>query len=58
VIVGPESVEELRSDATAADVRLSTEQLDVLTALAVEPPAFRYRAGDGPRQPASASFAS
>jgi 1-deoxyxylulose-5-phosphate synthase len=58
VIVGPESVEELRADATAADVRLAPEQLEALTALAVEPSAFHHRAGDGPRQPSSASTAS
>lgn len=55
VIVGPESVEELRADASAADVRLSVEQLDALTALAAEPPAFHHCAGDGPSQPSSAS---
>ncbi len=55
VIVGPESVSELRADASAIDVRLSPEQLDTLTALAIEPPAFHHRAGDGPRQPSSAS---
>lgn len=55
VIVGAESVRELRANASAADVRLSAEQLDALTALAVEPPAFPHRTGDGPRQPSSAS---
>ncbi|MFH8253198.1 aldo/keto reductase [Microbacterium sp. B2969] len=55
VIVGPENVAELRADASAADVRLSMEQLEALTALKVEPPAFHHRAGDGPRQPSSAS---
>ncbi|GAA1741742.1 aldo/keto reductase [Isoptericola hypogeus] len=53
-IVGPESVDELRADASAAEVELSAEQLDALTVLAVEPPAFHH-AGDGPRQPSSAS---
>jgi aryl-alcohol dehydrogenase-like predicted oxidoreductase len=55
VIVGTESVAELHANASAADVRLSPEQLDALTALAAEPPAFHHRAGDGPRQASSAS---
>ena len=48
VIVGPETVDELRANATAADIVLEPDQLDALTALAVEPPAFHHRAGDGP----------
>jgi aryl-alcohol dehydrogenase-like predicted oxidoreductase len=55
LIVGAENVAELRANASAADVQLSAEQLDTLTALAVEPPAFHHRAGDGPHQPSSAS---
>ncbi len=55
VIVGAENAAELHANASAADVRLSAEQLDALTELAVEPPAFHHRAGDGPRQPSSAS---
>ncbi|MGJ6979064.1 aldo/keto reductase [Aestuariimicrobium soli] len=55
VIVGPESVQELQADASAAEVQLTPEQLDALTELAVEPPAFHHRAGDGPRQPSSAT---
>lgn len=51
VIVGAESVEELRANATAADVELATEQLEELTALATEPRAFEHRAGDGPAGP-------
>lgn len=57
-IVGPESVEELYADASATDVLLDVEQLDALTALAEEPPAFHHRAGDGPQQPSSASIQS
>ena len=54
VIVGPETVDELRANATAADILLDTEQLNVLTTLAVEPPAFHHRAGDGPIKPTTA----
>ncbi|GGJ14142.1 aldo/keto reductase [Paenarthrobacter histidinolovorans] len=54
VIVGPETVDELRANATAADVLLDTKQLDALTALAIEPPAFHHRAGEGPLKPTSA----
>ena len=50
-IVGPETPEELRANATAADVRLEPAQLAALTALAAEPPAFNHRAGDGPKRP-------
>lgn len=55
VIVGTESVAELRSNATAVDVELSAEQLQMLTALADEPPAFHHRAGDRPSQTSPAS---
>ena len=55
VIVGPESVEELQANASAADIRMAPEQLDTITALAVEAPAFGHRAGAGPRQPSSAA---
>jgi len=48
VIIGPETPEELRASATASEVRLEVTQLDQLTALAEEPPAFHHRAGDGP----------
>lgn len=58
VIVGRESVAELRADASAVDALLSAEQLEALTALAAEPQAFHHRAGDGPRQPSSASVRS
>ena len=47
-IVGAETVDELRANATAADVELEPAQLDALTALAIEPAAFHHRAGDGP----------
>lgn len=50
-IVGAETPEELRANATAADVHLDPAQLDALTALAVEPAAFHHRAGDGPARP-------
>ena len=50
-IVGAETVDELRANATAADVELEPAQLDALTALASEPAAFHHRAGDGPEQP-------
>jgi aryl-alcohol dehydrogenase-like predicted oxidoreductase len=53
-IVGPETAEELRANATAADVRLEPAQLDALTALAIELPAFHHRAGDGPQRPSTA----
>ena len=54
VIVGAETVDELRANATAAEVRLDTTQLDQLTALANESGAFHHRAGDGPEPPATA----
>ena len=50
-IVGAETIDELRANATAADVALESAQLDALTALASEPAAFYHRAGDGPEQP-------
>ena len=53
VIVGAETIEELRANATAADVALEREQLGALTALAAEPGAFEHRAGDGPEQTAA-----
>jgi aryl-alcohol dehydrogenase-like predicted oxidoreductase len=53
VIVGAENVDELRANASAADVKLEPAQLDALTALASEPPAFRHRAGAGPARPAA-----
>jgi aryl-alcohol dehydrogenase-like predicted oxidoreductase len=52
-IVGAESLDELRANATAADVELEPAQLDSLTALASEPAAFYHRAGQGPERPAS-----
>jgi aryl-alcohol dehydrogenase-like predicted oxidoreductase len=59
VIVGAETSEELRANATAADVQLETAQLDALTALASEAAAFQHRAGDGPeRPPATTASAS
>jgi 1-deoxyxylulose-5-phosphate synthase len=39
-IVGAETVAELQSNATAADLKLEQSQLDTLTALAGEPAAF------------------
>ena len=58
VIVGAETVDERRANASAADVALTPEQLDALTALAGAPPASRHRAGDGwQRPPAAASTA-
>ena len=53
VIVGAETVDELRANATVADVELAPQQLDTLTALAAEATAFHHRAGDGPTQPPS-----
>ncbi|MFC5382490.1 aldo/keto reductase [Aquipuribacter nitratireducens] len=38
VIVGAETAEEVRANASAADVDLTTEQLDALSALAADPP--------------------
>ena len=58
VIVGAETVDELRANATAADVELDAAQLDALTALAAEPGAFHHRAGDGPEPPATARLTS
>jgi aryl-alcohol dehydrogenase-like predicted oxidoreductase len=51
VIVGAETLDELRANATAADTQLEPTQLDALTALASEPAAFEHRAGDGPERP-------
>ncbi|WP_232549808.1 aldo/keto reductase [Propioniciclava soli] len=51
-IVGAESVDELRANASAADIRLEPEQLDALTDLALQRPPFEHRAGDGPARPA------
>ena len=48
VIIGPETADELRANATAAEMRLDAAQLETLTALAVEPAVFHHRAGDGP----------
>ena len=48
VIVGAENSDELRANASAADLTLSTEQIDAITALADEPGGFHHRAGDGP----------
>jgi aryl-alcohol dehydrogenase-like predicted oxidoreductase len=50
-IVGAETPEELHTNATAADIKLEPAQLDALTALASEPPAFHHRAGDEPEPP-------
>jgi len=58
-IVGAETADELRVNATAADVELEPAQLDALTALAAEPAAFEHRAGDGPeRAPATTGSTS
>ena len=51
VIVGAETVDELRANATVADVELEPAQLEALTALASEPAAFYHRAGEGPERP-------
>lgn len=58
VIVGAETVEELRANASAADVELQPEQLALLTALADEPPAFFHHAGGGPKTPDAADSES
>ncbi len=58
VIVGAENGEELRANASAADVTLSAEQLGILTALSSEPGAFLHRAGDGPGAPDAESEVS
>ena len=50
-IIGAETIDELRANATAADVQLEPAQLDSLTALASELPAFPHRAGHGPERP-------
>jgi 1-deoxyxylulose-5-phosphate synthase len=57
-IVGAETTEELRANATAADIQLEPAQLDALTALATEPGAFQHRAGDGPDRPATTGSAT
>jgi len=49
-IVGAETIDELRANATAADVELEPAQLDAITALALEPAAFHHQAGPGPEQ--------
>ena len=54
-IVGAETLDELRANATAADIELEPAQLDALTALASEPAAFHHRAGDGPERPPAAT---
>ncbi|MCA9920561.1 MAG: aldo/keto reductase, partial [Anaerolineales bacterium] len=51
VIIGAETLDELRANVTATNVQLETTQLDALTALANEPAAFYHRAGDGPKRP-------
>lgn len=48
VIVGPESPDELHANTTAVDIDLDAEQLDALTALSAQAPAFLHRAGNGP----------
>lgn len=52
-IIGAETIEELRANATAADIELEPGQLDALTALATEAKHFYHRAGDGPERPPS-----
>jgi 1-deoxyxylulose-5-phosphate synthase len=54
-IVGAETPEELRANASAADVQLEPAQLDALTALASEPAVFHHRAGDGPEHSSAAT---
>jgi aryl-alcohol dehydrogenase-like predicted oxidoreductase len=53
-IVGAETVDELRANASAADVELEPGQLEAVTALADEPAVFAHRAGGGPAHPATA----
>ncbi len=55
VIVGAETPDELRANATAADVQLEPAQRDALTALAHESAAFEHSAGDGPERPSTAA---
>ena len=55
VIVGAETVDELRGNATAADVELDQAQLDELTALATESKPFHHRAGSGPEHRSAAT---
>ena len=55
VIVGAETPDELRANATVADVQLEPAQLDALTALTSTPTAFDHRAGDGPERPTTAA---
>ena len=50
-IVGAETIDELRANATAADIELEPAHLDELTALANEGAAFHHRAGAGPERP-------
>jgi aryl-alcohol dehydrogenase-like predicted oxidoreductase len=57
-IVGAETIDELRANATAADIELEPAKLDALTELAIEPGAFQHRAGDGPERPAVTSQAT
>jgi len=52
-IVGAETIDELRANATAADIELPPEKLDALTALATEAAAFFHRAGAGPEPPSA-----
>ena len=53
VVVGVETVDELRANTTVADVELAPEHLDALTALAAGTPAYHHRAGDGPSRPST-----
>jgi aryl-alcohol dehydrogenase-like predicted oxidoreductase len=57
-IVGAETIDELRGNATAADIELEPAKLNALTELAIEPGAFQHRAGDGPERPAVTSPAT
>jgi aryl-alcohol dehydrogenase-like predicted oxidoreductase len=58
VIAGAETGDELRANATAADVQLERAQIDALTALKSEHAAFYHRAGDGPQRPSETAGAA
>ena len=55
VIVGAETSDELIANTSAVEISLDPTQLDAITALANEPPAFYHRKGDGPERPRAAS---
>lgn len=55
VIVGAESVEEVRANATAAEIELDPEQRQALTERASESPAFPHPTGDDAADPTDAA---